>query len=903
MYIRINKTAIKIFCFLLGTLLYSALLQEPVRASDVSTVIYQVDENYPPFSYTNGDYIYGFDPDFTNLIFNREDYKVEYSYDSWTKIYDRLVKGEIDIAGVIAVTEERKQEVLFTDPLFTSSISVYSRAGYRNISLEELETLSIGVGKGYYSERILSNELGIKKYTAYENLSEAMEDLVNGKIDVIFENQQLIDNLLVTLKMKGRIISQLENIYPRVHAYAVSKDRPELVKYMNKRIKQLRKSGAFEIIYTKYFYTNSDYYNRNRFIKVVLGLAAAMAAATFVILMLRLYIKMLKKKLEVNYRELSVANDELTAAHEELQAQFEEIQAQYEEIEVNRIALEKSEERYRLVAEGANDGLWDWDFISDTFFISEKWADKLGFEGSELQEFTAKWAQGMIEEDRERLREYYKICEKEKHPYFTAEYRVMTKEKQMIWVLLKGKLQRDAQGRAIRMAGSVSDITDLKDHEEKVYRLAYYDFLTDIPNRVMLNDKLENILKDRKENTFTALYYIDLDNFKHINDTLGHDYGDILLKEVARELDRLGTGDYSVYRAGGDEFIALIEKISVRGEIVLWANRIHALLCRHWMVGDCEVYVSASIGVTVIPDDGLDYQKILRNADTAMYTAKEAGKSNYKFFNEEMLSRVAFRTEMEADLRKALDRKEFSLYYQPCINVLDGKIIGMEALIRWFHHKKGLISPVEFIPIAEETGLIKRIGRWVLETAFQQSKQWQEQGFPEIPIAVNVSKIQLEDKDFIKDLEGLFKGTGLDPNRLQIEITESCIIKSIEQSVGKLNEIRRMGVQILLDDFGTGYSSLYYLQNLPIDVVKIDKSFIASIGGRSHDSLIINDIISIAHKSGMSVIAEGVETEEQFRYLIEDNFDAMQGYYHCKPLPCPEIEQWISHYMSLKMKQ
>lgn len=897
MHINRNTTTRKIFFFLFCIMLSGIMFQAFARASGSSKVIYQVDENYPPFTYTNGSYLYGFDPDFTNLIFNSADYKVQYSYDSWNNVYRRLVKGDIDIAGIIAITEGRKQEVLFTDPLFNSSISVYSRAGYRDISLEELKTLSIGVGKGYYSESILSSELGITEYTAYEDLSDAIIDLANSKIDVLFENQQLIDNLLVTLKMKGRVISKLENLYPRAHAYAVSKDRPELVEYMNKRIKQLRRGGIFEVIYTKYFYTHSDYYNRNLFIKAIAGIAAAGVAVTLLILALRLYIQLLKKRLAVNYTKLSLANDELTAAHEELQAQFEEIQAQYEEIEASKGALEKSEERYRLVAEGANDGLWDWDFISDTFFLSEKWVQILGFEGTEIPEFLTKWTQGILEEDQKKLREYYRICDEEKHPYFAAEYRVITKQNRMIWVLIKSKLLRNAAGEAVRMAGSVSDITDFKDQEDKVYRLAYYDFLTDIPNRVMLSDKLENLLKKPKQDTFTALYYIDLDNFKHINDTLGHDYGDILLQEVARELGKLRARDYSVYRVGGDEFIALIENIAIKGEIVIFANHIHALLCRHWTVADCEIYVSASIGVTVIPEDGLDYQKILRNADTAMYTAKEAGKSNYKFFNEEMLSKVAIRTEMEADLRKALDRGEFRLFYQPCISMSDGRIIGMEALIRWFHHKKGLISPAEFIPIAEETGLIKRIGRWVIEAACRQGRIWKDKGFLRIPIAVNVSKIQLEDKDFVKDLARILDESGLDPNYLQIEITESCIIKSMEQSIDKLNAIRRMGIRILLDDFGTGYSSLHYLQSLPIDVVKIDKSFVDSIARKHHSTLIINDIISIAHKSRMSVIAEGVETEEQFSYLMEENCDAMQGYYHCKPLPQEELEQWIANYI------
>ncbi|SHO49124.1 EAL domain-containing protein [Anaerocolumna xylanovorans] len=897
MEFRIKVFTRKIVCCLFCIVFAGAVFQYPAYAADSSKVVYQVDEDYPPLTYTNGNYIYGFDPDLTNLIFNTADYKVEHSYDKWELVYKRLVEGEIDTAGIIAVTEARKKEVLYTDNIFNSSISVYTRAGYRDISLKDLKTLKVGVGKGYYSEGVLKEKVGSTNYGAYEDLSEAITDLESGKLDAIFENEQLIDTLLISLKMKGSIVSKLEHLYPREYAYAVSKNRPDLVEYMNKRIRQLKRSGVFEAVYTKYYYTHSDYYKRNLLIKIIVIVAVAVTTVTALILLLRFYITLLKKRLAVNYNKLSIANDELTATHEELQAQFEEIQAQYEEIEASKIALEKSEERYRLVAEGANDGLWDWDLTTDTVFLSEKWAKRMGYQEPDIHDFLSKWAQDILKEDQDKIREYYQTCEQENSQNFDVEYRLLTNQNQLIWILLKAKVLRDAEGKAIRMAGSITDITDTKEHEEKIFRLAYYDFLTNIPNRIMLNDKLERILKERNQNVYTALYYIDLDNFKHINDTLGHDYGDVLLKLVAKELETLRVNDYSVYRAGGDEFVALIENITARDEIVLWADRIHSLICHHWMLGDCEVYVSASIGVTVIPDDGQEYQKILRNADTAMYTAKEAGRSNYKFFSEEMLSEVTIRTEMEADLRKALERGEFRLYYQPCIRMSDGKVIGMEALIRWFHQKKGLISPAEFIPIAEETGLIKQIGRWVLEEACRQSRTWQEQGPYGIPIAVNVSKIQLEDEDFVTDLASLLEVAGIDPRYLQIEITESCIIKSIEVSVEKLREIRKMGIHILLDDFGTGYSSLYYLQNLPIDVVKIDKSFVDSIAVKARNTLIIDDIISIAHKSEMTVIAEGVETEDQFNYLMDEDCDAMQGYYRCKPLPREEVEKWISHYL------
>ena len=881
------------FSFLL-LLLFSALLpSQQAAASDSSRVLYQVDENYPPFTYANQNHIYGFDPDFTNLIFNTNEYHVDYSTDRWPKVYERLVKGEIDIGGIIAVTDERKKEVLFSDTVFVSYIAVYTRSDFRGITLDDIDNLSVGVGRGYYSESILKNELQMTKYTAYDDLSQAIKDLASGKIDVILENQQLMDNLLVTLKEKGSIITQISGIYPRDHAYAINKNRPDLVNYINGRMMQLKRNGVFEEIYTKYFYTHSYEYKKKEFIKIVLGSVSVIVAVSLIIFLMKLYISLLRKRLAENYTKLSVANDELSATHEELQAQYEEIQAQYEEINSHRLALEQSEERYRLVAEGASDGLFDWDIPSDRLYLSEKWAEKIGFDKPNVHDFSLKWYQYISEMDKSKVLEYYLECQEKMTDQFHFEYRLCINNGDIIWVSMKAKIIRDAKNRMVRMSGSITDINEVKQKEERIYRLAYHDFLTGIPNRVLLQEQMKRILTVPHDNCYSAIYCIDLDNFKQINDTLGHDYGDLLLKTLAKELMELKSEDYFLFRSGGDEFIAIIENISSKEEIAVWAENMNNLICQHWFIAGSEVFVTASIGITVVPDDGLNPQKLLRNADTAMYAAKEMGKGGYKFFHEDMFQKVAKRTELEADLRRALEKQEFVVYYQPYFNITDGSIAGMEALIRWFHNKKGYIPPSDFIPVAEETGMIKEIGQWVLEETCRQSKRWEHQGLRNLPIAVNVSKIQLEDRRFVTDLTRLLGDLELDPRFLQLEITESCIMKSMEHSIEKLDAIKNMGIRISLDDFGTGYSSLNYLQTLPIDIVKIDRSFVNEISRRPHNTLIINDIISIAHKSQMSVIAEGVETEDQLSYLRQENCDAMQGFYRCRPLPGKEVEQWL----------
>lgn len=863
------------------------------NAKDLSAVIkYQVDENYPPFTYTNEKYVYGFDPDLTNLIFKSADYVIEYSYDSWPKVYDRLLSGEIDIAGIIAITEERKQQVLFTDTLFNAYISIYTLNGRERVTTQDLPGLTVGVGRGYYSESILLDRQGITDYIPYDDLSQAISDLNDGTIDVIFENQNLMENLLVSSRYKGKIVAQVKDLYPLPHAYAVNKDKPELVDYMNQRIGYLKRKGIFEEVYTKYFYSHSEHYEGIKIIKMTAIAAVIFLSVLIILLALKIYIRYLKKKLDVNYINLWQAKEELYGAHEELQAQYEEIQAQVEEVTQSKIELKKSEERYRLVVEGANEGLWDWDILEDTIYLTEKWARHFGYENAYIRDFMPKWLRLVLEEDIPIIQSIYRSSVENKASHMEVEFRIAAHSAQLEYISVRAKIVYDLEGRPIRMAGSISDISERKDYDNKIYRMAYYDSLTGLPNRLLLSEHLNNILKT-EGSTLTAVLYIDLDNFKHINDTMGHDVGDLLLRAIATSLLEDFGNSCFISRIGGDEFIVIVEGLETRQEIVTWADLLLKRFVKKWEVADFEVYVSTSIGITVIPEDGRDIKKILKNADTAMYAAKGDGRGNYKFFREDMLLKVAMRAEMECSIRKALENNEFVLYYQPYYSTATGSMEGMEALIRWLHPTKGMISPIEFIPLAEETGLINEIGRWVIKEVCEQCSRWERKGLHTVPIAFNVSELQLENLSFEEELINRLMESGLNPSSVQIEITESVIIKSIERCTELLNRLRRFGIKISLDDFGTGYSSLHYIQLLPIDTIKIDRSFVKEISLRAHDGLIIGDIISIAHRLNMQVIAEGVETEEQLDYLKGKACDIVQGFLYCKPIPGTAIEKLL----------
>lgn len=851
------------------------------------SVKYQVDSNYPPYTFENRNYLYGFDPSLTTLIFDTAEYSVDYSADSWEKVYPRLVNGEIDIGGIIAVTEARAQQVLFTKPLFSSYVALYTARPDRKAAVEDLRNLKVGVGKGYYTESILRNRLGIAEYRAYEDLGDALNDLVAGKIDVIFENEQLMDYLVISKNLKGVVTPQATHLFPRDHAYAVSRNRPELVEYMDARLEQLKEAGVFEELYVRFFLTHSDTYENRQRQKNLTMLAAAFLVLFVVATATKLYTNYLKGRIEANYNQLMAAHEELTATEEELRVQYEQLAHKQDE-------LEASEERYKLVAEGANDGLLDWNVVSDTGYLSQKWATRLGHAASEISEFSRQWEAWIHPADRDAALKKLRSYRLGFAEHCDDEFRIVLPDGQELWVLLRGKIVRDEAGRMIRLAGSLTDISERKAYEANIYNLAYYDSLTRLPNRALLGETLKNFAavptgSDKK----VALFLIGLDNFKGINDALGHDIGDLVLQQAGERLRRCVDPQCFVARFGNDEYAVLVPDLPDMGRVVAMADSIRSLFGRIWQAGGWEVFVSASIGITIIPDHGTDIQKIMKNADAAMFAAKEEGKGIYRIFQEEMLKKLQAKMELEQSLRRALEQHEFVLHYQPYFDAVTGEVLGMEALIRWLRPEKGLIAPGRFIPAAEEAGLIPAIGAWVLAEAVRQNKAWQEQGLKPIPVSVNIAEHQLRTSHFVREVREVLASTGLDPAFLTLEITESSVMNSIENNAGQLRELQALGVKLALDDFGTGYSSLSYLQQLPLNIVKIDKSFVDRIGPEHNEHLFIEEIISIAHKLQLEVVAEGVETQSQREYLAAQQCDKLQGYLLAKPLPAAQMETYL----------
>ena len=453
---------------------------------------------------------------------------------------------------------------------------------------------------------------------------------------------------------------------------------------------------------------------------------------------------------------------------------------------------------------------------------------------------------------------------------------------------------KNSRGETTHHVAIFADITEHKQAEEHVHRLAHYDALTDLPNRTLFNDRFGQALINAQRNRCrAAVMFMDLDRFKVINDTLGHSIGDLLLQVMtARLTDSVRQGD-TVSRLGGDEFGILLPELAEAEDAYLAAQKLLKATAIPFMLQGQELNISASIGISIYPDDGISAETLMKNADIAMYRAKEEGRNNCQFYHADMNTRSFDRLAMETSIRHALEEGQFELHYQPKIAVASGKIIGVEALIRWHHPDRGLVSPMEFIPLAEETGLILPIGEWVLQEAVAQGKAWQLAGFPPLFMAVNVSARQFRQANFAGKVGQVLLDNGFDPHHLELELTETTLMTNADENIETLNKLNAMGVRIAIDDFGTGYSSLSYLKRLPVDVVKIDKSFVNGVTDSRDDAAIVEAIIAMARSLQLKVVAEGVETAEQLKFLQINNCDEIQGYYFSRPLPVEQFEQLL----------
>jgi diguanylate cyclase (GGDEF)-like protein/PAS domain S-box-containing protein len=547
-------------------------------------------------------------------------------------------------------------------------------------------------------------------------------------------------------------------------------------------------------------------------------------------------------------------------------------------------ALRDSNERFQLVARATTDSVWDWDIRRDTVWQSDNYEPSIGDRSMGSGE--TSWTERIHPDDLERVMDGVFAAINGQENAWSDEYRFHRSDGSYAEVQDRGFIIRDGQGRAVRMVGAMLDITERKLAEARIEALAYHDPLTGLPNRALLLDRLtQTLARAEREQRPSAVLFLDLDRFKAINDSLGRAVGDELLRQGAQRLRTAIRKEDTLARIGGDEFVILIAEIGDAENAAGIASKVLAALRVPFVIEEQELSVSASCGIAISPADGTEASVLLQRADTALYQCKADGGGGYRLFDREIDRRAHARLQLEQGLRRAIELGEFLLHYQAQMDLASGTVTGAEALVRWQHAEGRLVPPGEFIPLAENMGYIGAIGEWVLREACTEALRWP----PVLRVSVNVSARQLTQPDFTVTVREILEETGLPPGRLEIEITESALMSDPARAIATLEELQELGIQIAMDDFGTGYSSLGQLKQLPLQRLKIDKSFVQDVPDDANEVVIVEAILGLARQLKRSVVAEGVETERQLAFLRERGCDEAQGYLIAKPVPAAEF--------------
>ncbi|WP_245795363.1 sensor domain-containing protein [Thioalkalivibrio denitrificans] len=557
-------------------------------------------------------------------------------------------------------------------------------------------------------------------------------------------------------------------------------------------------------------------------------------------------------------------------------------------------ALRISEQRLANAQRIARIGHWEWEIETGRLYWSDEVYRILGLRPNEMTPDYQSFLKMIPEDDRKTLEYAISRCLDEGTPY-EIDHRIMCPDGSERVLHEDGELVYDDDGQPVLMRGTAQDITEQRSYEEKLRHIANFDPVTELPNRALFRDRLEHALANAHRNgRMVALLFLDLDRFKNVNDSLGHMMGDDLLRQTAARLHGCVRDGDTVARFGGDEFVVILENVEHADQASLTADRIIQAMIHPFRLGDHEHFCNVSIGISLYPDDDDDPENLVRYADNAMYLAKGQGGAGYRFYTPDMHARAMDRLVLQNSLHQALEMEQFELHYQPQLDLRSGRITGVEALVRWRHPERGLVPPSEFIPMAEDTGLIEGLGDWVLRTAAREIHSWAQRDLPTLNLSVNLSPRQFRQPDLPQRIARALADSGLPAQQLQLEITEGALIEDLGQTVATLNRLSELGASISIDDFGTGHSSLAYLKRLPVHVLKIDREFVDGIGHDPDDAAIAEAIIALSRTLRMEVVAEGVETREQATFLRERGCDLAQGYYISRPLPADAFIEWFS---------
>ena len=815
-----------------------------------------IDPSFAPFEWLdNNQQLQGMSADYLTLIQNilKVKFKIKKTV-SWQETLDLAKANRLDMLSDANKTPEREKYLLFSEPYIETPIVIINdiQKGFIG-SISYLKGKRVVLEKGYFLNDLIKSHYPDIKIINVANGSEALQYLDYGLADAyigdaVYSNYLIQKNNLLNLRISGH------TGYINQHRFAVPKEKAVLLSILKKALKQISNKQKDQILFKWRGMHIQQGISLRKLIYI--GIAIALLFALFTYWLFRL-------KKEIHQRK---------------------------KIEQ---ALIESEARFRNVFE-ATDAIAVQGYNKHREVIYWNPASEQLY-GYSKNTALGKKLENLIIPDEMREPVIQKINDwiDNGHPIPSAELTLKKSDGSPVDVFSSHVLLKNSNNEAELYCIDI-DISLHKKQARKIEYQAYYDTLTNLPNRFLALDRLNQLLNMAERNQQKiAVLFLDLEDFKKVNDTLGHECGDLLLIEAATRLKRIIRANDTIGRLGGDEFILLIGDLDSTSDIQAIAENLLKQFLTPFKIESREIILTASIGIALYPDDGKETSELLRNADSAMYHAKNRGRNTFSYFTKKMNLDASRRLELEEHMHGALDRNEFEVFYQPKININNGKLIGAEALLRWHNPTLGNISPVEFIPVCEQTGLIIPIGQFVFQQAVKQTLEWQQQYINDFNIAINLSPRQFRDPDLVDSIFRILKNSNLSADTLELEITEGVLLSGHNYINEALNRISNIGIKLAMDDFGTGYSSLSYLRRYPFNVLKIDRSFIKDIASDSADRELINAAIAMAHGLNLKVVAEGVESSEQLKYLQALDCDIAQGYYYSQPICADDFTQLI----------
>ena len=806
---------------------------------------------WPPYNFydSNGAFA-GISSEIIKRIETNTGLKFKYIKGDWDDLRLQIKEHKVDILSAVYYTPERAGYMLFTRPYSELRDYIFTRKDRNDI--KDIKSIRrIAIVKGFSQGEIIRDKHPDIEIVWYNSMLLALEAVIAGHADAYIGSIASVSYLISSKQLIELKVAAPTGWLPVDVSMAVNTEHPELIGILNKAINTIDAKEINKINRQWFALEHEGFISHKQLeISLVIGFML-LAIASIWLLASRREVRARKKiehKLYASTQHLKLYRDQAPMATIEWNPDFQVVDWNKAAEKMFGYPLDEVKGRNFV------DIMLPESAVVD---VEQIWKDLMAQTGGTIS----------INEN-------------------------ITKDGRVILCEWHNTSLIDESGNVIGAASIIQDITERKKAEEQMNHLAYYDYLTELPNRRLFIDRLQQAMKEaHRSEKLVALLFLDLDHFKKVNDSMGHEAGDLLLKKAAQRLTNCLRESDTVARLGGDEFAFVMPSVNHLDDVIIVAKQIIKTISKPFLIQDTELFITASIGITLYPLDDDNADDLIRNSDTAMYHAKDKGRNNFQFYNHEMRIQVEEQLKLEEELRQALLHNEFVLFYQPKIDTENNSVVGMEALIRWQHPQRGLVAPDNFIGAAEETGLIIPIGKWVLQEACKQTQLLNSFGIVPIHVSVNLSVRQLEDPELVRLVEQTLKDTELSPALLDLEITESMLMSDMDKVIQTLKDLSSLGVTISVDDFGTGHSSLTYLKQFPISTLKIDRSFISDIPEDKDDMSITIAIIQMANALGLKTVAEGVETKEQLAFLKQHECNLIQGYYFSKPIAFKEIEK------------